>query len=125
MRPDVHCRRRSPEHIGDPGRELRVAISRVVERGDRGFAGLGVQIARDHHDRVGVGVLLGERDHLTRLAGVQHVVGLARRGTRRRVAWSIVAAAREMRRKEVDDAGGARSADPQRRAERTGETEAA
>ena len=73
----------------------------------------------------GVGVLLCERDDFARLARVQHVVGLARSGTRRRVARPIVAAAREVRREEVDDAGGARRPHPQRGAERARQTEAA
>jgi hypothetical protein len=91
---------------------------------DGRVAGLGIEIARHDDDGVIGRVLACELHQLTPLAGVQHLVDLARGRAGRAIARTIVAAAGEVARHEVDHADGCCHPHPQRRAQRTGEARA-
>ena len=105
IRPLVHCA---------PGRGIALGVADGVVGVDEpgrlsaaivGLVGLGVQVAGEHGDRVGPA---GPRAGSRRSGGAWHVftesVVRARRRARRRVARSVVAAAREVGGDEVDRA---------------------
>ena len=91
------------------------------ERSDRGFGRGGVEIATDDHHRIVTGHRVDELRELAALARVDGLVDVAGRRAGLAVARTVVAAAREMARDEVDDADVRRDTYPQRGAERAGE----
>ena len=104
--------------------EVRVGEARGQHGRDGRAARLGVEVAADDQHPARRPVVAGQRDHLAALAGVEVVLGLARRRARVLVARAVVGAARQVGGPEVDRPGAGGDPHPQRGAQRPGQTEA-